>query len=134
MMLSEKLRGKKGLHTHDEVHVFAVLAARACLSPCMRNSEANELSQVAVGSHLRLLRSMDVKSGRIATTTPAEPLVSEAAAYTLMSDKPHRTNSLHTLTHSLLAPCLLDPGRAGELSVRIVIVGDSRVARRLMSH
>jgi hypothetical protein len=64
-------------------HVFALLAYRVCLTPCIRNAVANELSTTAVSSHLRLISSINLQHGRTLTTTPSEPLVSEATAHYL---------------------------------------------------
>jgi hypothetical protein len=113
------LGGREQFDPQSKDHVFAVLASRVCLTPCIRKTEANELSKVAVSSHLRLISSIDLRRGRTLTVTPSEPLVSDAAAHCLSGKWP---SAIRVLTRELLSPGLLEPGLGGELLARILFI------------
>jgi hypothetical protein len=89
------------------------------VTPCIRKTEANELTKVAVSSRLRLISSIDLRLGRTLTITPSEPLVSEAVAHSLNGNWP---SAFRVLTGELLAPGLLEPGLGGELLPRILFI------------
>jgi hypothetical protein len=113
------LGGRQSFQPESKHHVFALLAVRVCLTPCIRNTEANQLSQVAVSLHLRLISSTDLRHGRTLTVTPSEPLVSEAAAFFLRGNWPA---AIQVFTKYLLAPGLIDPGLSGEPFARILFI------------
>lgn len=67
----------------DEGHVFATLAARVSLDPCsttVLSPNVKRLVSTAVGRHLRLIFHMYAETSALTTTTPSEPVVSDAVA------------------------------------------------------
>jgi hypothetical protein len=113
------LGGRERFDPQSKDHVFALLSSPVCLTPCIRTTEANELTKVAVSSHLRLISSIDLRRGQTLTITPSEPLVSEAAAHCLSGKWP---SAIRVLTRELLSPGLLEPGLGGELLARILFI------------
>lgn len=107
-------------------HVFAVLAARVSLDPCLNTEEAADLAREAVNSHLRIILDLHPFSGRMTTVTPVEPIVAEAAAFLLMENdidgKHYWVQSIKSLVQKLLNPGLIEKGLRGELFARIVLV------------
>lgn len=121
-----KLLSQTEFDVGDRDHVFAVLANRICLDPCVTNRQTAELAETAVNSHLRVILEMDSDNGLSRTTTISEPIVAEAVAYLLNPKKPIVGESsrwsevLRTLITRLLTPGLIDKGRTGELTMRIL--------------
>jgi len=62
----------------DVNQVFATMASRLCLDVCMEHDKAFALSSEAVNSHLRI--ALSISPVCLSTTTPSEPVVSEAVA------------------------------------------------------
>ena len=102
-------------------HVFAAMAARLCLDPCMNNEEATALANEAVNSHLRVVVGMDSSSGWITTVTPSEPIVADAVAE-ILSVGGKWPSSVHTLAYDLFSKGLVDKGLKGELFSRLLLV------------
>lgn len=118
-----KLLCSSSFNTRDHQQVFAVLSSRLCLDPCTKNEGTVEFSEQAVNNHLRIILALDNTGSRIATTTPAEPVVAEAAAYLMVEDGSRDLwgGAICTLVASLLQPGLVDKGRAGELVARTLL-------------
>lgn len=64
--------------------IFALLSARLCIDPAMNNAESVSLAQESVKSHLRFVMGWKEAGGFFATSTPSEPIVSDASAAVLM--------------------------------------------------
>ncbi|KAF8249115.1 hypothetical protein K440DRAFT_641481 [Wilcoxina mikolae CBS 423.85] len=104
-------------------HVFAVVAARVALDPCLNTAE---LSRNAVNKHLRLVLHLDTYSDVMRTTTLGEPIISEATAWLLMRRAPsgdlYWSLTIQTLVSNLLYPGLIEKGLRRELYFRAFFV------------
>lgn len=67
----------------DPDHVFAALAVRVLLDPCL-NDQSTRLARTAVNQHLRLFIALDQSSGVLKTTTASEPVLADAVASVLI--------------------------------------------------
>jgi hypothetical protein len=110
-------------------HLFAVLATRISLDPCIQSFEAIQLQTQAVQSHLRWIIEFDFNYGFFRTTSPSEPILAEVAASVLMEvtrikgkRKLNWDTSIRNLYSELLYPGLIDRGRSGELVTRLLCV------------
>jgi hypothetical protein len=103
-------------------HIFSVLAHRICLEPCRRGSEAMQLAESAVESHLRVIAGCDAPSGYFQTLSQAEPIVSEAATALLMGSHNHWENTMREPNDKPLNAGLTDRGPSGELVVRLLCI------------
>ena len=110
-------------------HVFAVLASRICLDPCLNNEESTRLIQTAVNSHLRIVVGMDQEDRIFRTITPSEPVVAHTAASLLMgsigstSGEPMMwKRCIEYLADTLLAGSLVEKGLKGEIYARIIFI------------
>jgi len=115
------------LDQNDIKQVFAILASRVCLDPCLNNAGGIQLFRDVVDSHLRLLIALKPPSA-LRTATPSEPVVAEAAAAILAqgatggSPMDTWSNCIQVLTDRLLRCGLVDKGTKGELVARLLFV------------
>ena len=126
------LCGQGAFKPHDCQHVFAVLASRLCLDPCLNREESNLLAKEAVNSHLRLLSAIDTYLGVVRTVTPSEPVVADAAAWLLLQSKPGPSASgisasnwpecLTLFSEHFLSRGMVDKGVKGELYARLICI------------
>ena len=58
-------------------HTFAVITSRISLD-CRDTKESTRFATEAVDSHLRILTGTNDQDGTFVTTTPSEPIISEA--------------------------------------------------------
>ncbi|KAI9764367.1 MAG: hypothetical protein M1840_008505 [Geoglossum simile] len=73
-------------------HVFAALSFRLCLDLCLENPRTFAIASTAVNYHMRVVVAVDTRMEVMETTTPSEPIVSEAARHylcELMEDDEH---------------------------------------------
>jgi hypothetical protein len=115
------LCGRSDYSPSDKHHVFAAMASRLCLDPCMNNEEATALAHEAVNSHLRVVVGIDSSSGWMTTVTPSEPIVADAVAEILAAPGKW-PSSVRTLAHDLLSKGLVDKGLKGELFARLLLI------------
>jgi hypothetical protein len=115
------LCGRYDYSPSDKHHVFAAMASRLCLDPCMNNEEATALANEAVNSHLRVVVGIDSSSGWMTTVTPSEPIVADAVAEILAAEGKW-PSSVRTLAHDLLSKGLVDKGLKGELFSRLLLI------------
>lgn len=120
----------------DKNRVFALLASRLCLDPCMnQGAKAIKLAQDAVGSHLRLITGYDETLGLIYTVSPSEPVVADAAAGYLMEKTLSGGNGyvwskvIRLMVDILLSGGLVGKGLKGELYSRLLFILASDFAR-----
>ncbi|KAI9771989.1 MAG: hypothetical protein M1840_001277 [Geoglossum simile] len=59
----------------DKHHVLAVLSFRLLLDICIENPVSLDLVRMAVNSHLRVVISMDQRTGILSTAMPSEPVL-----------------------------------------------------------
>jgi len=111
--------------------VFAILASRLCLDPCLNRDECSLLAREAVSSHLRLLSAIDTYSGVVRTVTPSEPVVADAAAWLLLWPEPVPSAStsgnnwsqcLTLFAKYFLSRGMVDKGTKGELYARLMCI------------
>ena len=106
-------------------HIFAALASRISLDPCLTNAEGVRLARNALNLHLRFVTALGT-SGWIETSTPSEPVIADAAAGLLMrEDSAKRTiwaKSIRVLAEQLLGKSLVDKGTKGELYARLMCI------------
>ncbi|KAF8541146.1 hypothetical protein BDD12DRAFT_803959 [Trichophaea hybrida] len=107
-------------------HIFATIASRVALDPCLNTAQSTVLAQNAVNRHLRIILHLDTFAGIMHTTTPAEPIIAEATAWLLTRRCPNGdlfwSSSIEKLTMNLLSPGLVEKGLRGELYVRILFI------------
>jgi hypothetical protein len=115
------LCGRSDYSPSNKHHVFAAMASRLCLDPCMNNEEATALAHEAVNSHLRVVVGTDSSSGWMTTVTPSEPIVADAVAEILAAPAKWQS-SVRTLAHDLLSKGLVDKGSKGELFSRLLLI------------
>src|SRR5437588_1127771 len=115
------LCGSSDYSPTDKNHVFAAMASRLCLDPCMNSEEATALAHEAVNSHLRVVVGIDSSSGWMTTVTPSEPIVADAVAEILAAPEKWEL-SVRTLARDLLSKGLVDKGSKGELFSRLLLV------------
>src|SRR5436305_14317248 len=92
-----KLRGglpKFNIESSD--HIFAALASRISLDPCLTNAEGVRLARNALNLHLRFVTALGT-SGWIETSTPSEPVIADAVAGLLMRDASWESPAEHTI-------------------------------------
>ena len=109
----------------DKHHVLAVLSFRVALDVCLENPVSLPLVRTAVNSHLRVVVSMDQRTGVIHTATPSEPVLALAAMKLLCEGNNwgnNWTTSIKTLTQELLQLGLIAKGLKGELYARLVMI------------
>ncbi|KAI9864856.1 MAG: hypothetical protein M1813_002626 [Trichoglossum hirsutum] len=104
----------------DKHHVLAVLSFRLSLDVCVENPVSLDLVRTAVNSHLRVVVSMDQRTGVLSTATPSEPVLA-LAAMRLLCRGNNWTTSIKTLTGELLQQGLVAKGIKGELFARLVM-------------
>lgn len=117
-----KILCNRRFNTRDVNQMFAAMASRLCLDVVMEHREAFALSSEAVNSHLRI--ALTISPTSISTTTPSEPVVSEAVAE-LLCDGPHGScwnDSISTLSAELLGSGLVSKGEKGELFARLLCI------------
>jgi hypothetical protein len=111
----------------NEQHAFAVIAARISLDPCIE-PKSTEFALEAVDSHLRILTGTKIQSGVFTTTTPSEPIVSEAVANLLVKTGDgatgfgNWTSSITTMADPLIQGGFVNKGSKGELYARLMCV------------
>ena len=120
------LCGQDSYNVANKHHVFAAMASRLCLDPCMNNEEATALAKEAVNSHLRVVVGTDSSSGWMTTVTPSEPIVVDAVAEILMEEECWGL-TVCTLTCDLLSKGLVEKGWKGELFSRLLMILDRDV-------
>ena len=101
----------------------AVLGSRICLDPCMTDCWVIEFAMQVVNSYLRMIVKINTDTGVLETMGLPEPLVSEAVAHPL---NPRQNklwcNTIRTLVYVLFAPGLLNKGRSGKLTTRLLLI------------
>jgi hypothetical protein len=109
-------------------HAFAVIASRISLDPCRDTKESTKFVTEAVDSHLRILTGTNIQDGTFVTTTPSEPIVSEAVANLLVRshNKPtgfeNWSSSIGRLANPLIRGGFVNKGLKGELYARLLCV------------
>ncbi|KAI9772958.1 MAG: hypothetical protein M1840_008840 [Geoglossum simile] len=110
--------GPDKLHKH---YVLAALSFRLSLDVCIENPVSLDLVRTAVNSHLRVVISIDQRTGILSTATPFEPVLA-LAAMRLLCQGNNWTASIKTLTGELLQQGLVAKDIKGELFARLVMI------------
>ena len=103
-------------------HVFAVLSFRLALDTCVETTISLPLLRTAVGSYMRVVISVDQRTGFLCTTTPSEPILANAAMMHLCKRPGNWLFSITTLSRELLQQGLIEKGLKGELFSRVLLI------------
>ncbi|KAI9779500.1 MAG: hypothetical protein M1839_007308 [Geoglossum umbratile] len=106
----------------DKHHVFAVLSFRLALDTCLESTISLPLLRTAVGSFMRVVISMDKRTGFLHTTTPSEPILAQVAMEHLCKADGYWPLSIQTLSQGLLQQGLIEKGLRGELFSRLLLI------------
>ena len=105
---------------HNQHHVFAALSFRLSLDASWYKLKALPLIRTAINSHMRVVISIDLETGTMATSAPSEPILAKAAMEHLCSGL-NWSISIDTLVRELLEQGLVEKGLKGELYARLVV-------------
>ncbi|KAF8246830.1 hypothetical protein K440DRAFT_661732 [Wilcoxina mikolae CBS 423.85] len=101
-------------NVNNSDHIFATIASRVALDPCLNTAQSTVLAQNSVNRYLRLILHLDIFAGIMHTTIPAEPIIAEATAWLLTRRSPNGdlfwSSSIEKLTMNLLSPGLVEKG------------------------
>jgi hypothetical protein len=114
--------GNYEYNPRDKHHVFAVLSFRLALDACVESTISLPLLRTAVGSYMRVVISMDQRTGFLHTTSPSEPVLAHAAMQHLCGGKWNWSKSIDTLSLELLHQGLIEKGLKGELFSRLLLI------------
>ncbi|PGH14454.1 hypothetical protein AJ80_05899 [Polytolypa hystricis UAMH7299] len=118
-----KLTGghSESFNPENKHEVFAALSFRLSLDVCVENSGSLPLLRTAVGAYMRVVLSVNQRSGYLETTTPSEPILAQAAM-DFLCEVTNWQMSIKTLTNNLLREGLIEKGLKGELFARLVMI------------
>ncbi|KAI9763810.1 MAG: hypothetical protein M1840_009064 [Geoglossum simile] len=114
--------GSDVYNPNNNHHAFAVLSFRLALDPCLESTISLPLLRTAVGSFMRIVISMDQRTGFLHTTTPSEPILAYAAMRHLCSRAGNWLLSIDTFSRELLQQGLIEKGLKGELFSRLLLI------------
>ena len=105
-------------------HVLTVLSQRLCIEPVVVNSEAIELADRSVASHMRLVTGISDDRRTLYTYSPSEPILVLAAVDILHNSKDDKRlgRVLDTFSKRLCSAGLVEKGLIGELCARILLL------------
>jgi len=105
-------------------HVFTVLSQRLCIEPVVVNSEAIELAERSVASHMRLITGISDDRRTLYTYSPSEPILVLGAIDILHNpeDDKRLGQVLGTFSKQLCSAGLVENGLIGELGARILLL------------
>ncbi|KAF8536708.1 hypothetical protein BDD12DRAFT_275659 [Trichophaea hybrida] len=130
-VMHKLLGGAPHFDPTDADHVFAALSYKICLDPALNECamyNSNSLATVHVNSYLRLVIGIDREGGRLKTSTPPEPIVSDVASEILVSpvvgcaSRDNWVFSIQTLTEKLVSTGRVEKGITGELYSRLLLI------------
>jgi len=106
----------------DRHQVLAVLSQRICVDTVLFSSEALELAERSVSSHMKLLTGLAPDEQTFYTYSPSEPMLALAAAK-LLYNRTHDVlgQVLDTFSKNLCGAGLVEKGRLGELAGRTLL-------------
>ena len=115
-----------GCQTNLTAHIFALMAYRIALDPCLNLQHSADIAVTAVNDHLRWIHSFDQEKRTFKTKTLCEPLVSEAAASRLIIRYKYNATdlwpkSIDEIRNKIFEPGMIDRGKGGELVARLLL-------------
>jgi hypothetical protein len=121
---SLKLTNGEKFNDQSLDHVLTVLSQRLCIDPIVVNSEAIELADRSVASHMRLITGISDDRRTLYTYSPSEPILVLAADNILHNpeDDKRLGRVLDTFSERLCSAGLVEKGLIGELGVRILLI------------
>ncbi|KAH0555667.1 hypothetical protein GP486_006387 [Trichoglossum hirsutum] len=114
--------GRNEYNPLDKHQVFAVLSFCLVLDTCLESTISLPLLRTAVGSFMRVVISMDQRTGFLHTTTPSEPILAQVAMEHLCKAGGYWSLSIQTLSRELLQQGLIEKGLKGELFSRLLLI------------
>jgi hypothetical protein len=105
-----------------KLHVFAVLSFRLALDAYLESTISLPLLRMAVGSYMRVVISMDQRTGFLHTTSPSEPILAHTAIKHLCDKRENWSKSIDTLSLELLHQGLIEKGLKGEIFSHILLI------------
>ncbi|KAI9768754.1 MAG: hypothetical protein M1839_003969 [Geoglossum umbratile] len=124
---SKLIGGRESPYNPKDIdQVFAVMSFRICLDLSLQNPRALRLARTAVNYHMRILIQIYQDTETLDTTTPSEPILSEAAIRHLCTPRDNGrlqwSPSIKHLSRKLLQDGVIERGVKGELYSRLILI------------
>ncbi|KAJ7283887.1 hypothetical protein C8J57DRAFT_1218180 [Mycena rebaudengoi] len=110
-----------GINSRDKNHIIAAISRRIYL-PLSHDSSNTGTHLAGVEKHMRFMTSIGWDDGVVTTAAPSEPILSIAAANTMLSTLPmYKTILTHFLDTVLVNEHMVERGRLGETLASVIL-------------